>query len=55
MKNSSGIQVSTDDRLKFQLERNGLDEIPYEITLLCSSKVAEAVVYGSFDWEEISR
>lgn len=40
---------------KFQLERNGLSLIPYEIALAVAVDQATSTVYGSIDWEEISR
>ena len=55
MKEAAVIGIDTVDLFKFQLERNALTDIPYELTLLCSSNVDDAKVYGSLDWEEISR
>jgi hypothetical protein len=40
---------------KFQLERNGLTESPYELTLVCASDGDSDTVVASMDWEEISR
>lgn len=40
---------------KFQLERNGLTATPYELTLAVAVDQATSSVYGSLDWEEVSR
>ncbi len=40
---------------KFQLERDGLTNTPYELTLCATSSVSGADIYASIDWEEITR
>jgi hypothetical protein len=40
---------------KFQLERNGLTGAAFELTLAVASRDNGDDVYGSMDWEEISR
>lgn len=38
-----------------QLERNGLTNTPYEITLIAAASTNSAEIHASFDWEEVSR
>lgn len=52
---STPIDILREALFKFQLERDGLTKTPYEITLTCASDSAGAAVYGSMDWEEVSR
>jgi hypothetical protein len=52
---SGSIDILKEALFKFQLERNGLTGIPYELTLVCASDTAGADVFASLDWEEISR
>ena len=49
------ISVPRDSLLRFQLERNSFDNYPYEMTLACASDTSSAEVFGSMDWEEVSR
>jgi hypothetical protein len=49
------VDILKEALFKFQLERDGLTEIPYELTLVCASNVVGADVYAGMDWEEISR
>lgn len=55
--NQSGgtVDILKEALFKFQLERNGLTQTPYELTLVCASDTAGADVFASLDWEEISR
>jgi hypothetical protein len=41
--------------LSTQLERNGLTSTPYEFTLVLAAGTNNETVFGSMDWEEISR
>ena len=41
--------------LSTQLERNGLTNTPYEFTLVLGAGTNNETVFGSMDWEEISR
>jgi len=41
--------------LSTQLERNGLTSTPYEFTLVLAAGTNNESVFGSMDWEEISR
>jgi hypothetical protein len=53
---SSGVvDILKEALFKFQLERNGLTGTPQELTLVVASDTAGADVFGSLDWEEISR
>ena len=49
------VDILKEALFKFQLERDGLTGIPYELTLVCASNVAGADVYAGMDWEEVSR
>ena len=49
------VDILKEALFKFQLERDGLTGIPYELTLVCASNVVGADVYAGLDWEEISR
>ncbi len=40
---------------RMQLERDGLTKTPYELSLICTSDTANASVFASLDWEEVSR
>jgi hypothetical protein len=40
---------------KFQLERDGLTNTPYELSLLISASANTSTVHAALDWEEISR
>lgn len=51
----SGINMLKEALFKFQLERNGLTSTPYELTLVVAVDQATSEVYGSMDWEEVSR
>ena len=55
MKDTAVISIDSSELFKFQLERNALADIPFELTLLCSSTVVNSDVFGSLDWEEVSR
>ena len=52
---STSVDILKEALFKFQLERNGLTGDRYELTLVCASDTAGADVFGSMDWEEISR
>jgi hypothetical protein len=53
--NSSIINILKEALFKFQLERNGLTNTPYEITLALTSSTGGETTHASVDWEEISR
>jgi hypothetical protein len=52
---SGPIDILKAALFKFQLERNGLTKTPYELTLVASASFNGADIYGSMDWEEITR
>lgn len=49
------IDILKEALFKFQLERNGLSNTPYEITLVAAASLNGADIFASLDWEEISR
>lgn len=49
------IDILKEALFKFQLERNGLTNTPYEITLIAAASLNGADIFASLDWEEISR
>ncbi len=49
------VDILRDVLFKFQLERDGLSNTPRTLTLAISSDTDTTKVYGSMDWEEISR
>jgi hypothetical protein len=49
------IDILKEALFKFQLERNGLTETPYELTLCAAATTNGADMYASMDWEEITR
>jgi hypothetical protein len=52
---TSQVDVLKEALFKFQLERDGLAGVPYELTLVVASNSADDTVVASMDWEEISR
>lgn len=52
---ASPVDILKEALFKFQLERDGLTRTPYELTLCASSSSGGADIYGSLDWEEITR
>ena len=53
--NSSITNILKESLFKFQLERNGLTNTPYEITLALAASTGGETTHASMDWEEISR
>ncbi len=49
------VDILKEALFKFQLERNSLTNTPYELTLCVASSIGGADVFGSLDWEEITR
>jgi hypothetical protein len=49
------IDILKEAIFKFQLERNGLTGTPFELSLVMASNGGGDDVYGSLDWEEVSR
>jgi len=52
---SAATDILKEALFKFQLERDGLTNTPYELSLLISASAAKSTVHASMDWEEISR
>jgi hypothetical protein len=52
---SAPIDILKEALFKFQLERNSLTSTPYELTLVAAASFNGADIYGSMDWEEITR
>jgi hypothetical protein len=52
---SGPIDILKEALFKFQLERDGLAKTPYELTLVAAASFNGADIYGSMDWEEITR
>jgi hypothetical protein len=52
---STSIDILREALFKFQLERNGLTATPSSLTLEVSASTNNESVYGSMDWEEITR
>ena len=49
------IDILKEALFKFQLERDGFTKTPYELTVAVAASTDTELVYGSADWEEISR
>ena len=52
---STPIDILKEALFKFQLERNSFIDDRFEISLVCSASAGNADVFGSLDWEEVSR
>jgi hypothetical protein len=52
---SASIDILKEALFKFQLERNGLTNTPFELSLVVSASTNAGDIFGSVDWEEISR
>lgn len=52
---NTGIDILKEALFKFQLERNGLTDTPYELTLTIAASANTSTVHASLDWEEVSR
>lgn len=52
---STSIDILKEALFKFQLERNSFTGAAFELTLAVTASTNTEVVYGSMDWEEISR
>jgi len=49
------VDILKEALFKFQLERNGLTNTPFELTLCASASFAGSDIFASIDWEEITR
>jgi hypothetical protein len=52
---STSIDILKEALFKFQLERDALTRIPYELSIVCAADANGADIHASMDWEEISR
>jgi hypothetical protein len=52
---STSVDILKEALFKFQLERNGLTGAPFELSLVASASTNGGDIFGSMDWEEISR
>lgn len=52
---SASVDILKEALFKFQLERNGLTGAPFELSLVASASTNGGDIFGSMDWEEISR
>jgi|694.fasta_scaffold36434_5 hypothetical protein len=52
---STQVDILKEALFKFQLERDSLNNVYYELILAVASDSNTVSVYGSLDWEEISR
>ena len=52
---SMPVDILREALFKFQLERNGLTNTPYELTLCVAASFAGSDIFASMDWEEITR
>jgi hypothetical protein len=52
---SASVDILKEALFKFQLERNGLTNAPFELSLVASASVNGGDIFGSMDWEEVSR
>jgi hypothetical protein len=52
---STSVDILKEALFKFQLERNGLTGAPFELSLVASASTNGGDIFGSVDWEEISR
>lgn len=49
------VTINKDNLFRFQLERNGLTGTPYSLSLSVTAATATQTIFGSMDWEEITR
>ena len=49
------IDILKEALFSFQLERDGLTNTPYELSLVLTAAAGNSTVHASMDWEEISR
>jgi len=52
---ATSIDILKEALFKFQLERNSFTSEAYELALVVTASTDTELVYGSLDWEEISR
>ena len=52
---SQSVDIFKEALFKFQLERNSFTSTPYTLSLVVAADTNSAKVFGSMDWEEITR
>ena len=52
---SNPVDLLKSALFKFQLERDSFNGTNYELALVCSSDTSGVDIFGSLDWEEVSR
>jgi hypothetical protein len=52
---TSSVDILKEALFSFQLERNYFTSTPYELSLVVAGGASGQPIYGSMDWEEISR
>jgi hypothetical protein len=52
---STSVDILKEALFKFQLERNGLTGTPFELSLVAAAGTDGGDIFGSMDWEEVSR
>lgn len=52
---STQVDILKESLFTFQLERDSLNGVCYELTLVATADTATSTCYGAADWEEISR
>jgi len=52
---AAAVDILKEALFKFQLERDSLNGVPYELSIVCSADSNSANVHASMDWEEVSR
>jgi len=53
--NSGSIDILKEALFKFQLERDSLNGVAYELSLCAAAAGNNKDIFGSVDWEEVSR
>jgi hypothetical protein len=49
------VDILREALFKFQLERDGLTNTPFELTLCVAASINGSDIYASMDWEEVTR
>lgn len=52
---SQSVDIFKEALFKFQLERNSFTSTPYTLSLVVAADTNSAKIFGSMDWEEITR
>lgn len=49
------VTINKENLFRFQLERNGLTNTPFTLSLAVASATATQTIFGGMDWEEVTR